>query len=131
MTTTLTHPSLGPLTLPKDLAWTDEFTWQQVLQTAEYSTTGALILDSWGKQAGRPITLVGNETRAWCKRDVLKTLRQWASQPGTTFTLSLRGETRSVVFNHEAGAVDAEALVDYSEPTDDDFYIITIRFLEL
>lgn len=131
MTTTLTHPTLGSVDLPDDLAWTDEFTWQQVLQTAEYSTTGALILDAWGKQAGRPITLVGAETRGWCQRDTLNTLRTWASQPGISLTINLRGVSRSVVFNHEAGALDAEALVDYADPNDGDYYVITIRFLEL
>lgn len=137
MSTTLTHPSAGPggtplaVPLPADLAWTDEFTWQQVLQSTEYSTTGALILDAYAKQAGRPITLVGTETRGWCQRDVLNTLRGWSSQPSTTFTLDMRGMSYSVVFNHEAGALDAEALVDYADPTDDDYYVVTIRFLEL
>lgn len=131
MTTTLTHPTAGSVALPVDLTWTDEFTWDQVTQSAEYTTTGALVLDAWAKQAGRPITLTGSETRAWCQRGVLKTLMQWASEPGKTFTLNLRGVSHSVVFNHQSGAVDATSLADYADPADDDFYVITIRFLEL
>jgi hypothetical protein len=76
-------------------------------------------------------TLCGTETRGWCQRDTLNALRTWASQPAISLTLNLRGVSRSVVFNHEAGALDAEALVDYADPNDDDYYIVTIRYLEL
>jgi hypothetical protein len=117
--------------LPDDLTWPDEFTWQQVEQSVEYTTTGALVVDAFAKQAGRPITLQGSETFAWCDRGDLLTLRNWASQPGATFALTLRGVTRTVIFNHEAGAIEAEAILDYSDPLDSDPYAITIRFLEL
>lgn len=137
-TLTLTHPTAGPgssplvLTLPEQLAWPDEFTWQQVAQQAEYTTTGALVLDTWAKQAGRPITLAGSETRAWCERGVLLTLRAWASQPGVVFALTgLRGIARQVVFNHEAGALGAEPILDHDNPADDEPYVVTLRFLEL
>lgn len=131
MSITLTHPSSGTVNLPADLTWTDEFTWAQVEQSTEYTTTGALVIDAWAKQAGRPITLEGSETHAWCARTLLNTLNAWASQPSTTFTLSLRGVSRTVVFNHEAGALSATPIVDYSDPADADFYAITLRFLEL
>lgn len=137
MSITLTHPTAGaggtPLAvaLPDDLQWTDEFTWQKVQQSVEYSTTGAVILDAFAKQAGQPITLEGSESYAWCERGVLVTLRNWAAQAGQTFTLTLRGVNRTVVFNHEAGALSANPILDYSDPIDSDPYAIAIRFLEL
>lgn len=135
---TLTHHTAGPggtplaLDLPEQLAWPDEFAWQQVVQSAEYTTTGALVLDAWVKQSGRPITLAGSETRAWCERGALLTLRNWASQPGLQMTLTgLRGTTRTVVFDHDGGAIDAAPIIDVSDPVDTDPYAITIKFLEL
>lgn len=134
---TLTHPTAGPggtslaLALPDQLAWPDEFTWQQVEQAATYTTTGALLLEAHAKQAGRPITLAGSETRAWCERGALIMLRTWAGLPGQAFTLLLRGTARAVVFNHEAGAISAEAVIDFTDPADDQPYIVTLRFLEL
>lgn len=119
------------LALPDQLAWPDEFTWQQVEQSAEYTTTGALVLDAHAKQAGRPITLAGSETRAWCTRGALATLHTWASQPGQTLTLTLRGTTRTVVMNHDGGALSAEPVLDCADPTDADPYAITLRFLEV
>lgn len=137
MSITLTHPTAGAggtplqLDLPEDLLWTDEFTWQQVEQKTEYTTTGALIVDSSAKQAGRPITLEGGETYAWCQRGPLNTLRNWAAQAGQTFTLTLRGVGRTVIFNHGNGALSASPILDYAEPVDSDPYQIVIRFLEL
>ncbi len=135
---TLTHPTAGPggtplaLELPDSLTWPDEFTWAQVEQSTDYTTTGALILDAWAKQAGRPITLAGSETYAWCERGALLTLRAWAAQPGLQMTLAgLRAVSRPVVWNHEAGALSAEPIVDYADPINSDNYAITLRFLEL
>lgn len=134
---TLTHPTAGAgnaplaLTLPDQLSWPDEFTWAQVQQTATYTTTGALLLEASAKKAGRPITLAGSETRAWCDRGPLVTLRAWASTPGQTFALLLRGVVRQVVFNHEAGALDATPVMDTVDPVDTDPYAVTLRFLEL
>ena len=137
-TVTLTHPAAGPggtplaLELPDQLSWPDEFTWQQVEQAATYTTTGALLLEAHAKQAGRPITLAGSETRAWCERGVLRTLRTWASEPGVVFALAgLRGVARQVVFSHEAGALGAEPIFDYADPADEHPYAVTLRFLEL
>jgi hypothetical protein len=138
MALTLTHPTAGPgntplvLDLPEQLSWPDEFTWAQVVQSAEYTTTGALVLDAYAQQAGRPITLAGSETRAWCERGALLMLRTWASQPGLVLTLSgLRGTTRSVTWNHDGGALSAEPIHDWADPADTDPYAITLKFLEL
>lgn len=137
-TITLTHPTAGPgstplaLPLPDDFLWTDEFGWQSVEQTTEYTTTGALVIDTWAKQAGRPITLAGSETHAWCERGDLLTMRTWATQPGLQMTLTgLRGITRTVVFDHQAGAISAQPVVDFSDPIDSDPYAVTLKFIEL
>lgn len=134
---TLTHPTAGPggtplgLELPDQLSWPDEFTWQQIEQSTDYTSTGALILDTWVKQAGRPITLQGAINRAWCERGALLMLRTWASQPALVLTLLLRGVVHQVAFNHAAGALGAEPVDDVVDPIDTDPYIVTIRFLEL
>lgn len=127
---TLTHPAEGVLTLPDQLEWPDEFAWKQVEQTTTYTTTGALLIEAAAKQAGRPITLQGSETRAWCTRGALVTLRAWAATPGQALTLALRGANYDVVFDHAGGALSATPIVDFSDPDTDDWYFITLRFLE-
>lgn len=51
--------TLGALTLPDGLVWSDEDGWSPIAQSTEYGLTGALIVDLGEKQAGRPITLRG------------------------------------------------------------------------
>lgn len=137
MSITLTHPTAGPgatplvLELPADLIWANEFAWRQVEQAAEYTTTGALLIDSWAKQAGRPIELQGGVNYAWCLRGTLATLNTWASQPGQAFALTRNGTAHTVVMDHASGAITAEPVVPYSDPLPEDAYSLTLKFLEL
>ena len=134
MAITLTNAIAGiTLTLPEQLTWPDEFGWQQVVQASEYTTTGALVLDAWVKQSGRPITLQGSQTRAWCERGALLTLRTWASVPGLQMTLAgLRGVSRTVVFDHSGEAISADPIgFERADISDTDPYAITLKFLEL
>lgn len=132
MSLTLTHPTAGAIDLPDQLAWEDEFSWQRVVQSTEYTTTGALIIDSWVKQSGRPIKLAGSEKRAWCERGDLLTLRTWAETPGLQLTLTgLRGVTRTVVFDQSGGAIDATDIGEDADKADSDPYAVTLKFLEL
>lgn len=134
---TLTHPTAGAggtplvLTLPHDLIWTDEFAWQKVEQVTEYSSTGALLIDEWVRQAGRPITLTGSVDYAWCQRPALQTLNAWAQQPGLVLSLSINGTAHSVTWNHQEAAITADPVVPYSDPQPEDWYSLVLRFLEL
>ena len=128
----LTHPTEGVITLPEQLSWADEFTWQRVVQSTEYTTTGALVIDTWTKQSGRPITLAGSETRAWCERGTLITLRSWAEQPGIQYTLTgLRGVSRTVIFDQSSAPINADPILDYVDPSDSDPYAVTLKLIEL
>lgn len=140
MSITLTHPTAGPggtplaLALPPDLIWSDEFAWSQVEETTQYTGTGALVIDEWTKQAGRPITLAGEVTYGWCLRSELLTLNAWAATAGLVLTLARMGATHSVKFNRAgggAGAIEATPVVPYSDPEASDPYTLTLRFLEL
>lgn len=159
--TTLTHPTAGAggapsaLALPEGLLWVDQYGWQSVAQTKTYTTTGALVLDSWAKQAGQPMTLQGAQDRAWCERGALATLRDWAAQPGLVLSLAHAGTTYTVAFDHEQQAIQAQPLtdllggpsrytvrnalgavvtdveVDYFNPQPTDPFEVTLRFVIL
>ena len=47
------------LPLPDDLLWADEHAWSPAVASTSYLITGALLIQSATRQAGRPITLVG------------------------------------------------------------------------
>lgn len=100
--------TLGGVTLPDDLQWTDEYAWSPVARASAYSLTGALIVEEATKQAGRPITLGGDW--AWVSIATLTALRALAATPGWIGTLVLADARTFAVAFREDG-VTAEAVV--------------------
>lgn len=131
MTITLVHQSTT-IELNKDLYWSDEHTWLPVEQTVQRSTTGALIVSSATRVGGRPITLEPNDdSSAWMPEATLRQIRNLAVVPGRVMQLTLRGQTRNVIFRHHDGvAVEAVPVVHYSDVSGADWYRLTLRFME-
>jgi hypothetical protein len=120
------------LSLPDDLLWVDEHAWTPTVTSTSYLITGALLIQSATRQAGRPITLVAPSDMAWVTRAVVNQLYTWASSPGQTFELLLQDSRRfSVAFRHGDGALEAEAVMGFSTLKDSDFYRITVRLIEM
>lgn len=121
--------------LYEGLQWSDEFAWSQVAMSTEYSTDGSLMIDQAVRQAGRPITLVMPSAAAWATyRAQVQLLHAWASRTGEVFTLHVRGQDYSVMFNH-AGGLGFEAtlmrdLFDDSVDADAE-YRTNYRFIEV
>ena len=76
------------LVLPDDLLWSDEHSWSQTVATSAYLITGALLIQSATRLAGRPITLVGAPDMAWVTRATVEQLRLWATCSKTTSPVS-------------------------------------------
>lgn len=119
--------------LHPDLLWSDEFNWQPVEQHTEYSLSGALIVMPSAKLAGRPITLEPEDDNSgWMTREIITQLRNWASVAGKELELTLRGETRDVAFRHQDGpGMEARPVVHFSEMDSTDFYLATLRLMEI
>lgn len=131
---TLTHtPSSTTLTLPDALNWVDEYTWSPVQQSKAYTTTGALLIEEGVMQAGRPITLEGQIESTWCPRSMVDQLHTWANSAGIVLTLTLRGVAHSVTFDREKGALQGLPVTFFADASiaSDDWYVPTLRFLEL
>lgn len=121
------------VTVPDDLYWADEYGWHPVAQTVERTITGAQIVSVAARIGGRPITLQPQDERsAWMTRATLEQLRAWAGVPGKQLSLSLRGVARDVVFRHHDGAgLEATPLLHFSDVDAADFYLCTLRLMEL
>lgn len=130
MATTLTY-SATSLTLSDDLLWVDEAAWQPVAQTSRRTLTGALLLEAGARQGGRPITLAGGDRHGWISRTALEQLLVWLQIAGAQFTLVHRGATRTVAFDHERGGLEARPVIDFNTPAAGDWYVATLRFIEL
>lgn len=124
--------SLDTFTLPADLWWEDETEWTPVEQSVEYSTTGALLIDLATKQAGRPITLTGEDDKAWTTRATVLALQALAAVPGKEMTLMIADRSFQVIFRQGEKPIEAEPVFRTNPPADDHKYIIkTLRFLML
>lgn len=124
--------TLGAITLPDGLTWEDEFAWSPVEQSTEYSLTGALIVQSSTKQAGRPITLMGQsdgmDHTVWITRTDLLALQTALAVAGTSWTLTLHDARTFTVAARET-PLDAEPLPVYrsffpANPTGERWYLI-------
>lgn len=124
------------LLLPDDLLWTDEHAWTPAVASTSYLITGALLIQSAIRQAGRPITLVGAADMAWVTRATVEQLRAWAAIPvGSTtgrFALTLAdGRSFTVAFRHAETPIESEPVLGFPARADTDFYRLTLKFLEL
>jgi hypothetical protein len=124
------------LTLPDDLLWSDEHTWSPVVSSVSYLITGALLVQSATRQAGRDVTLVGAADMAWVTRSVVNVLRDWAALPldevTGRFELTLMdGRMFTVAFRHADGAIEAEPITGFPSRSDFDFYRITLKLMQI
>lgn len=124
------------LLLPDDLLWADEHAWSPAVASTSYLITGALLIQSALRQAGRPITLVGAPDMAWVTRTTVEQLRTWAAIPvGASlgrFALTFAdGRTLTVAFRHGDAPIEAEPVLGIPARADSDFYRLTLHLLEI
>lgn len=117
--------------LSDHLVWVDEFLWNPVSQRSEYSITGALIVETASRQAGRPITLRGGADHGWMPRSAISALRGFASQTNAQMVLNLRGTTYDVIWDHANVGFEAIPVVDYADPLASDYYTVVLRLIEV
>lgn len=118
--------------LPADMEWVDEHEWTPPVQSAEYTLTGALVVETATRLAGREITLRSGPDFAVLDLATLDALYAWGAVPGKVMTLTLRGMARQVMFrHHDAPAIEAEALIPDCDGSRSDLWRATLKFMEV
>lgn len=120
---------LDNLTLPSDLIWFDEFDWTPIEQSRAYSVTGALIIQTGTKQAGRPITLSGDDRSGLISRADLATLQSKLTANNALVLTLNDARTFNVTFDHSKNPIEAKPWIDYSTPDSSDFYTLKISLI--
>lgn len=116
--------------LPGSLDWTDRNAWSPVAQAMTRGLTGKPIVQIAELNAGRPITLEGNEKRAWVPRAVADAVQAWADVGGKPMSLTLYGTTYPVMFrHHEVPAFTARPLLDRANPPADWPHYLVLKFM--
>lgn len=124
-TATLTNGTIT-IPLPKQLEWIDEFAWSSIVRSKEYSVTGALIVEDFEKQTGRPITLSGGDDQTWIYKNELDVIHSWSLIPGLELVLTLTdGRQFTVIFDENP--ISASAI--YPNHTYQFPYYLTLKFI--
>lgn len=121
--------TLGGVTLPGDLRWSDEFAWSPVARAADYSLTGALIVEEAAKLAGRPITLEAKSEElgyVWLERSAVEALAALAATPGWTGILTLADARQFTVAFRDEG-VTADPVRHRTPAASADPYTLVVR----
>ena len=115
--------------------WSDEFEWKPIEQKLERAIDGTAIIQEGKKKSGRSIALVpADKEMGWIKRRDLRSLLVWSAlQEQFTLEFEYPHDNRhfNVIFNHEAGALEAKPVKDLPTISEDDYYNVTMRFTEL
>jgi hypothetical protein len=122
------------VTLPDDLLWTDEHSYTPVVAAVDYSITGALLVETAARQAGRTISLSAPDTSmAWLPRSSVEVLTAWYAVAGLQMLLTLAdGRVFTVAFRHQdAPALDATPVRKFATPDPDHDWQVTLKFMEL
>ena len=129
--------TLGTLTLPEGLRWTDEYAWGADTVETVYSVTGALIINRATKQAGRPITLTGGPNFAWLTKAAVDALAALLTNyPDTGITLTLH-DARQFTVIPATTPIDATPLPTVSDsgpanPTTNTMYSLnSLKLIEI
>lgn len=112
--------------LPDDLDWPDEMDWAATVYAQSWTLTGAMIVRTSTRQAGRPITLSGSDTSGWVPRSTCDQLAAWRDA-ATPLTLTIRGIPHRVLLT----SLTARPLIPYDDVQPDDPYIIACDFIEI
>ena len=123
---------LDGLVLPDGLLWSDEFGASQVAQSVKRTLDGSVIVYYGQLRSGLPITLESEANSGWMTRALVEELSARAAGPGAIYSMSLRGQTRQVMFRHQdPPAFEARPLVARATPAPGDFYLATVKLMTL
>jgi hypothetical protein len=129
--------TVNTITIPDDFIWPDEYEWSPVVATAPiYTLGGNMKIHTGVRNAGRPITLTGNENWFLVDRATVDALKALENQAGIEMTLTFNAALRSdpamtVIFRHWEGGIEAIPWIDYADPAADDLYQLTLRFMQV
>jgi len=121
--------TLDSLTLPDELVWIDEFSWNKIRSNEKLSLSGVrnIFESKLPSFSGRPISLYGEY--AWMSRDNLITLHSWADELDKNMILTMHdSRTYNVKFRHvDLPVIEYEPVINTSYPDNDTLYNISIK----
>ncbi|CAA2107100.1 hypothetical protein [Variovorax paradoxus] len=122
--------ALGALQIPRGMVWADEFGWNPVEKSLDYSVTGAALIDAAVRLAGRPITLQGEADAGWIARGGLLALQALNAADAVGEHVLVLADGRSFAVQFAPGlAVEARPVARPELPVEKHPYVATVRLI--
>lgn len=136
MDTKLTNIETGDvIELDDELYPSDEHDWSPVASSARYALDGTLIVEQSERKAGRPYTMQAPADMGWLSRGTVNALKAERDKLGAKFWLDYLADGAikrvAVIFDTTGDAITAKPVKEFSSPSLDDPFIVTLRFLEI
>lgn len=117
---------LDAITLPDNYFWDDEKTFKPFATSKQRAVNGALTIEAVPLLYGRPITISG----MWISRDDLAALEALEAQPLIKRQLTMDdASTFTVLFDLEAGGIQAAPLYSVKNPNGETTYTLTLHLI--
>lgn len=118
--------NLNDIILPDDMQWTDEFNWTALSVNTTYLLTGALLVNTAKKLAGRPITLESHNDGAWLDYLTVTALYELANDDDAILQLTLYdNRVFDVIFADNPLSIKPV----YFLAPNSDYYLATIKLI--
>lgn len=135
----LTYIQIGEVELDNLMDWSDEFKHVGKVTVAERTLNGEMATQHFYPVAGRPITLVGGQTRGWQSRQTAALLKNMSELGGfSSFTVAFLDGSRNVLQsfvcrfrNEDAPSVDFDPVTVVDNPDPYFWYQGTIKLITI
>lgn len=134
--------------LPKDLEWTDEFTWNPISQEVKNSLSGSIFVSQYELLSGRDITLEGKDDMGWIIRGLADDLLLMRNTAGLIMTLNFCAasydsgtdvwtfgtihKSFNVMFRHSEVPIEFESIKRFGNFESDSWFKVSyIRLMEV
>lgn len=104
---TLSFGANDSVTLPADLAWTDQAATAPWAQARDFTLNGALVVESWQALTGRPITLASGANHGWADTTLVYDLAARFADADDPMLLTIGEDTYTVMLDRGRGGFQA------------------------
>lgn len=122
--------TINGITLDHDMAWEDEFKFSPKLGVADRALDGSIVVQTYDKLAGRPVTLVGDTNHGWLKRSTVQALIALENSALFSFDVVIYGVTHTCRFRREDDPpYEFEPISNVNSPDANFWYTGTIKLI--
>lgn len=139
ITIQMTAPSISELIELPDLTWSNEFSWNKVVQTVTHGVTGSLFVQTSEKLKGREIVLTSLNDMGWITRETIEKIKEIREtinheieliMPNDDLIITTR--TFTVIFSQDTDGLNVQDVKGFDDYKKNNYFRInSLKFIEI